>query len=310
MEIAVKNLTKKYGDTTVLSDLNFVIDRGEVLGFLGPNGAGKTTTMRILTGFLAPTKGEVKISGMDIVEDSLKIRKKIGYLPENNPLYNDMQVYEYLEYIAKAKGVKKITASVREVVDVCGLKGRVGQVIGELSKGFRQRVGLAQALLGDPEIIILDEPTSGLDPNQIVEIRNLIKDIGKEKTVILSTHILSEVQASCDRAIIVHEGKIVASGTTEELIEQAKGQSNIKVVLPEKRDDVKKAITELPGVLEVKETSGHKQSEAGYLVAVGESVDLRKEIFQLCVSRNATILGMEYKTLSLEDVFRQLTRGE
>ena len=184
MEIDVKNLTKKYGETNVLEDISFSIDRGEIVGFLGPNGAGKTTTMRILTGYIAPTNGDVTISSLNILDDALLVRKKIGYLPENNPLYVEMKVYEYLEFMARVKGIQNVLQEVKRVIQICSLVDRVSQEIGELSKGYRQRVGLAQALLGDPEIIILDEPTSGLDPNQIVEIRNLIKNIGKTKAAL------------------------------------------------------------------------------------------------------------------------------
>ena len=240
MAIEVKNLTKFFGKTRVLDNLSFNIDKGEIIGFLGPNGAGKTTTMRILTGFLAPSSGDVRIGGLEVLEHTLSIRKKIGYLPENNPLYLDMKVFEYLEFIASTKNIPDSKSEIRRVVRVCGLTDRMGQTIGELSKGYRQRVGLAQALLGDPEIIILDEPTSGLDPNQIMEIRNLIKKIGETKTIILSTHILSEIQATCNRAIIINKGKIVASGTTDELISQARGRTKIRAVIQGSRHEKQK----------------------------------------------------------------------
>lgn len=308
MQIEVRNLTKRYGETTVLDHISFSVDSGEILGFLGPNGAGKTTTMRILTGFLAPNEGSVSIGGFDISEHSLQVREKVGYLPENNPLYNEMRVYEYLEFSARAKGIRNIWTEVKRVIEICALKDRPAQPIGELSKGYRQRVGLAQALLGDPEIIILDEPTSGLDPNQIVEIRNLIKEIGRKKTIILSTHILSEVQASCTRAIIIHRGKIVASGTTDELIHQAQGKGEIRIILSERRTDVEEALRSLPGVESLDFQKTLNPNEAGYLITVGENIDLREKIFRLCVEKDIMLLGMEHRTLSLEDVFRQLTR--
>lgn len=308
MQIEVKNLTKKYGAATVLDNMNFTIDTGEILGFLGPNGAGKTTTMRILTGFLAPTQGEVKISNLDILENSLETRQKIGYLPENNPLYNEMKVFEYLEFVACAKGIKNWQDEVKRVLHITKLSDRVDQLIGELSKGYRQRVGIAQALLGNPEIIIMDEPTSGLDPNQIVEIRNLIKEIGKTKTIILSTHILSEVQASCTRAIIINKGKIVATGTTNDLISQARGKTQINLIVSEKQDGLEQAIRAIPGVTAMHYVLGEKPDEAKYSIELGENIDLRKEISRACVEKNVILLGMELKTLSLEDVFRQLTQ--
>lgn len=304
----MNNLTKKYGSATVLDAMNFTVDKGEILGFLGPNGAGKTTTMRILTGFLAPTSGDVKISNLDILEHSLETRQKIGYLPENNPLYNEMKVFEYLEFIARAKGIKNWQDEVKRTLAICKLNDRVDQMIGELSKGFKQRVGIAQALLGDPEIIIMDEPTSGLDPNQIVDIRNLIKEIGKTKTVILSTHILSEVQASCTRAIIINKGKIVATGTTEDLINQAHGKSQLFITVSGKKEELEIAIRALPGIEAVDYVAGQKPDEARYTITLKENIDVRKEISKLCVEKDVILLGMELKTLSLEDVFRQLTQ--
>lgn len=307
MQVEVKNLTKKYGNTTVLDSINFEIGRGEIIGFLGPNGAGKTTTMRILTGFLAPTSGQVNVTELDILAHPIEVKRKIGYLPENNPLYNEMKVFEYLEFMARAKGLPRVEEELKRVLRVCGLRDRVEQAIGELSKGYRQRVGLAQALLGDPEIIILDEPTSGLDPNQIAEIRNLIKEIGKTKTVILSTHILPEVQASCTRALIIHKGKIVASGTTQELILQAEKKAQMLLAVSEKNENFEQRLRETPGVHKVSlrdNTSGSPE----YLIEASEGKDPRIDIFRLCADMNNPILGMEYKTMSLEDVFRQLTK--
>ena len=304
----MNNLTKKYGSVTVLDAMNFTVDKGEILGFLGPNGAGKTTTMRILTGFLAPTSGDVKISNLDILDHSLETRQKIGYLPENNPLYNEMKVFEYLEFVARAKGIKNWRDEVKRTLAICKLGERADQVIGELSKGFKQRVGIAQALLGDPEIIIMDEPTSGLDPNQIVEIRNLIKEVGKTKTIILSTHILSEVQASCTRAIIINKGKIVATGTTEDLIRAAHGKSQLFITVSGKKEELETAIQALPGVEAIEYVLAHMPDEARYTITLAENIDVRKEISKLCVEKDVILLGMELKTLSLEDVFRQLTQ--
>lgn len=220
--IEIKNLTKKFGQNLVLDSLSFTVAKGEVLGFLGPNGAGKTTTMKIITSFWPPTAGSVLIDGLDTVNNSLATRKKIGYLPETVPLYDDMRVFEYLKFVAQIRSLDKIKTKFRlkEVVSICGLAKVWRQPIDELSKGFRQRVGLAQAIIHEPEILILDEPTTGLDPNQIVEIRDLIKTIGREKTVIFCTHILSEVSATCDRVIIINNGKIAGQGSPKELIEK------------------------------------------------------------------------------------------
>jgi ABC-2 type transport system ATP-binding protein len=229
MSIAVRNLTRSYGETKAIDDISFDVKTGEVLGFLGPNGAGKTTTMKIITCFMPPNAGTVEVDGLDITQHSLEVRKKIGYLPETNPLYYDMNVLDYLEYSAKLQGMKEgaMQHRMKEMVRVCGLEEVRHKDIGELSKGYRQRVGLAQAMIHDPEVLILDEPTSGLDPNQIVEIRNLIKQLGRAKTVILSTHILSEVQATCSRVLIIHEGKIVADGSPEQLQAEFQGAESI-----------------------------------------------------------------------------------
>ncbi|MCC6396317.1 MAG: ATP-binding cassette domain-containing protein, partial [Bacteroidetes bacterium] len=229
MSISVRNLTKVYGEQKAVDDISFDVNTGEILGFLGPNGAGKTTTMKILTCYMPPTMGSVQVDGLSIDEHSLEVRKKIGYLPEMNPLYHDMNVLDYLEYSAQLHGLRKgaVHHRIKEMVRVCGLESVRHKDIGEMSKGFRQRVGLAQAMIHDPEVLILDEPTSGLDPNQIVEIRNLIKELGQAKTLILSTHILSEVQATCDRVLIINEGKIVADGSPEKLQQEFHGAESL-----------------------------------------------------------------------------------
>ena len=223
--IQVENLTKDYGPFRAVDSVSFNVRKGEVLGFLGPNGAGKSTTMKILTCFLAPTGGTARVAGLDVYEHSLEVRKRIGYLPEDTPIYRDMTVLEFLEFVAEMRGMSrdKRQAGIREVGGRCGLGDVAGKLIGELSKGYRQRVGLAQAMVHDPDIVILDEPTSGLDPNQIVEIRDLIREVGREKTVILSTHILPEVQATCSRMIIINKGKVVADGTPDELRARERG---------------------------------------------------------------------------------------
>jgi ABC-2 type transport system ATP-binding protein len=226
MSITVRNLTKVYGAQKAVDSISFDVKTGEILGFLGPNGAGKSTTMKVITCFLPQTSGTVEVDGLSTIDRSLDVRKKIGYLPENNPLYHEMNVLEYLEYAAQLHGMKgsAINGRIKEMVHVCGLETVRHKDIGELSKGFRQRVGLAQAMIHEPDVLILDEPTSGLDPNQIVEIRNLIKQLGRAKTVILSTHILSEVQATCDRVLIINEGKIVADGKNCARISKARNR--------------------------------------------------------------------------------------
>ena len=233
MAIAVRNLTKYYDTEKAVNNISFDVKTGEILGFLGPNGAGKTTTMKIITCYMPPTSGSVEVEGFDIAEHSFEVRKKIGYLPEMNPLYLDMNVLEYLEYSARLHGLKGalLKSRLKEMIDVCGIAGVRHKDIGELSKGFRQRAGLAQAMIHDPEVLILDEPTSGLDPNQIVEIRNLIRQLGRAKTVVLSTHILTEVQATCDRVIIIHDGGIVADGTLDQLRQDFRGSEKISLEL-------------------------------------------------------------------------------
>ncbi|MFA5995247.1 MAG: ATP-binding cassette domain-containing protein [Patescibacteria group bacterium] len=300
--INVNSLTKKFGNTTVLDHLSFQVKQGEILGFLGPNGAGKTTTMRILTGILAPSSGTVSINQHDILDQSLVIRKQIGYLPENNPLYETMRVYEYLEFVAKSKQLPDITATVKQVVHDCHLFEKITSPISELSKGYRQRVGLAAALLGNPNILFLDEPTSGLDPNQAAEIRKLIRNIGKTKTIVFSTHILAEVQAICDRAIIINQGKIVAQGTVNELISQTQGKVQIQAEIEGSVDAVTKALQQLPDVQTVSAPKIHQ-----YIIELSGKQDVRKAIFELCVQHHWILLGLRQSDVSLEDVFRQLT---
>lgn len=291
----------------MLNGLDFRVSSGEVVGFLGPNGAGKTTTMRILTGFLSPTAGQVRYDGVDLLDRTLEIRRQIGYLPENNPLYPELRVFEYLRFAAAAKQIADSETEIRRAVSACGLRDRVGQGIGTLSKGFRQRVGLAAALLGNPQLLILDEPTSGLDPNQILEIRHLIQQIGKTKTVILSTHILPEVQASCTRVLIISQGKIVGQGTPAELTSQAEGRIRLETIISGPDDAVRTAISTLPGVEHLHVTAHPAAGETAWVVEASRGNDLRREIFSLCRERNWPLLGLQVSALSLEDVFRKLT---
>ncbi|HXU79767.1 MAG TPA: ATP-binding cassette domain-containing protein, partial [Polyangia bacterium] len=264
--IQVQNLTKDYGPTRAVDGVTFNVRKGEVLGFLGPNGAGKSTTMKMLTCFLAPTGGTAKVAGFDVFDDSLEVRKHIGYLPEDTPIYRDMTVIDYLRFAAEVRGMEAGNREkrIKEIGGRCGLGDVAGKLVGELSKGFRQRVGLAQAMLHDPDIVILDEPTSGLDPNQIVEIRSLIKEVGKEKTVILSTHILPEVQATCSRVLIISGGKLVADGTPDELRAREQG-SRYRVVVEANgvpHETIKERLGHLAGVTRCEKVTGEDGAHA------------------------------------------------
>ena len=308
MSIVVNNLTKKFGSQRAVDNISFEVKTGEILGFLGPNGAGKTTTMKILTCYMAPSDGDAKINNLSILESQDEIKKKIGYLPENNPLYFDMPVLDYLKFVADLQGVPKdkIQNRIAEMVYVCGLNVEKHKKIGELSKGFRQRVGLAQAMIHDPEILILDEPTTGLDPNQIVEIRKLIKELGKQKTVILSTHILPEVEATCDRILIINNGKIVADGTSDMLRKRASGEEMVRVQIREfeNKDSV---VTGLKALDSVAIVDFVKESVDSFFVTSKENQSSRKDIFRLCVQKNWVLTEMTPIETKLEDIFRELT---
>lgn len=312
MSILVQNLSKSYGTARAVDDISFEVHSGEVLGFLGPNGAGKTTTMRIITGYLAATGGSIQVEGRDVVTESFEVRKMIGYLPEANPLYYDMNVLEYLEYAAQLNGVPKQSTrtQVKKMVEVCMLGEMKHKDIGQLSKGYKQRVGLAAAMIHEPRVLILDEPTSGLDPNQIVEIRGLIRELGKAKTVVLSTHILSEVQATCTRVIIINRGKIAADGSIDDLQRGSTGGEKIEleVEIPDGAsfDSVAVQVRAIPSVEHVTlgfENNGMKKFSVDYRAGV----DVRREMFNLCVQKGWTLLEMHSVKTSLEDVFRQLT---
>ncbi|MCC5930549.1 MAG: ATP-binding cassette domain-containing protein [Cyclobacteriaceae bacterium] len=307
MAIKVENLTKVYGDQKAVDDISFTIKTGEVVGFLGPNGAGKSTTMKMICCYMAATSGKIMLDELRADQDPQLIKKKIGYLPENNPLYTEMAIIDYLKFCADIQGVEKaaVPGRIRNMIDMCGLNVERHKKIGELSKGYRQRVGLAQAMIHDPEVLILDEPTTGLDPNQIVEIRKLIKELGKEKTVILSSHILSEVEATCDRILIINRGKIVADGSSETLRKQASGQELVNIMI-EGADitTIEKAIRGLPGVETVKAI----KERPGFLqVQSKPDVSSRKDIFDLCVKNQWYLLEMTGIETRLEDVFRELT---
>ena len=315
MAITVRNLTKYYGHERAINDISFDVKTGEILGFLGPNGAGKTTTMKIITCYMPPTAGTVDVDGYNIADHSLEVRRKIGYLPELNPLYMDMNVLEYLNYAARLHGIdrSKIKQQMNHMVEVCGLKEVRHKDIGELSKGYRQRVGLAQAMIHEPDVLILDEPTSGLDPNQIVEIRNLIKQLGRAKTVILSTHILTEVQATCDRVIIINEGAIAADGTPAQLQQEFHGSESITIELKANvvnaMTDIFPKIKALPNVESVEYGGGSDGAHRFSIFAVKGS-DIREELFKQAVSEKWILLEMSRKVTSLEEVFHKLTKSE
>lgn len=312
MRIVVENLTKTFGTQKAVNDISFEVKTGEVLGFLGPNGAGKSTTMKIITCFMAPSNGDIKVGNYSIHTNQEEIKKNIGYLPENNPLYLDMPVLEYLEYVAVLQGVPKdkIQNRIVEMVRETGLNNEKHKKIGELSKGFRQRVGLAQALIHDPEVLILDEPTTGLDPNQIVEIRELIRRLGKEKTVILSTHILSEVEATCDRILIINEGKIVADGTSESLRQKAKGNELLRVQISEAEDN-DQVITALQNLetVEMVDPITEPDVENSYVVSSNLNATSKKDIFETCVKNKWVLTEMTPIETKLEDIFRDLTKN-
>lgn len=311
MSIKVSNLTKYYGDYLAVDNISFEAKKGEILGFLGPNGAGKSTTMKIITTYLPPTSGTVEVDGFDVEEKSLEVRKKLGYLPELNPLYYDMIVTDYLDFVAKLDGVPaaEIKKKREEMIKVCGLDSVRHKDIGTLSKGFKQRVGLAQAMINNPDVLILDEPTSGLDPNQIIEIRNLIKKLGREKTVVLSTHILSEVTATCNRVIIINKGKIVADGTPEELQSRSKGQSVVTLEVKNNCDKnaLAGAIKEIRTVSKV-EFSKDTGDSFIFNIFGEKGSDLREVISNKVMQQKATVLSMQAKQSSLEDIFRELTK--
>lgn len=306
--IEVQNLSKSYGPVEAVRSISFQVNRGEVVGFLGPNGAGKSTTMKMMTGYLPPNEGTVLVDSLDIREDALPVRQQIGYLPESTPLYSDMITYDYLEFVAAMRGISEgeRPRRIRAMTNSCGLHDVLAKRVDALSKGYRQRVGLAQAMIHNPPILILDEPTSGLDPNQIVEIRELIREIGRERTVVLSTHILSEVQASCDRVIIIDNGILVADGTPEELRSSLSVGEQISITLLDAEEDVASVLGDWDQA-EVVEHGMDDNGETYFML--NSSSDIRADLFRLAVSHNWTLTGLHRRSKNLEDVFRQLTTG-
>jgi ABC-2 type transport system ATP-binding protein len=308
--IKVENLTKRYPGQTAIQDLNFEVGKGEIMGFLGPNGAGKTTTMRILASFLPPTSGRATIAGYDIFTQSLQARAHLGYMPENVPLYNDMRVTEYLDYRAAIKGVphRRVAERLGDLKELCGLKEVERKLIGALSKGYRQRVGLADALLAEPDLLILDEPTIGLDPNQIRQVRELIKNLGKQHTILLSTHILPEVEMTCSRVIIIHKGRIEACDTPDNLLGQIRQAGGVVVEAKVGADNGAEELKKISGVRDVMTDADGDWKKFSLRVEYG--VDVREEIFRLATARHWTMRELSQRRATLEDVFVEITHSD
>ncbi len=299
MSVKVENITKIYGDQKAVNNISFEVKSGEIVGFLGPNGAGKSTTMKILSCFIPQTSGKANVCGFDTEKNSIDVRRNVGYLPEHNPLYPEMFVKEYLEFAAGLNGMKNPNKRIEEMIELTGLTVERKKKIGQLSKGYRQRVGLAQAMLHDPKVLIMDEPTSGLDPNQLAEVRGLIKRLGREKTVILSTHIMQEVEAICDRVLIINKGELVADDSVSNIRLQPKGITMVHVEFKQTID--KPLLLKMPGI---KNVSGEKQ----LLIEYEGDDDIREKLFQFAVENKYTLLNLNIEKQSLEDVFKQATK--
>lgn len=303
--IKVSGLTKDYGSRRAINNLNFDCQQGEIVGFLGPNGAGKTTTLRILTGYMPPSDGEAIVAGYDVVEESLEVRKRVGYLPETVPLYHDMVVFDYLKYMGELRHIPNVDDRVEEALDMVGLTNRSDGYVGNLSKGMKQRVGLAQALLHRPEVLILDEPTIGLDPGQVVEVRELIREIGKERTVLLSTHLLNEAQNLCDRVLIINKGKIVAEDTTENLQARLLGAERVVVRVRGEADELASSIKNVKGVRKVETLD-----DGGVEFEFASGKDLRPEVARQVIKDGYDLLELRPLGMSLEEIFLELTNNE
>lgn len=300
MSISVTKVTKFYGSQTALNNVSFEVGKGEIVGFLGPNGAGKSTMMKIITGFLSPTSGKVHVCDQTINDNPILYKSKIGYLPEHNPLFPEMYILEYLEFICNIYKIKKKRQRIKEVVEMTGLGPEISKKIGELSKGYRQRVGLAQALIPNPEVLILDEPTTGLDPNQLSDVRSLIKELGSSKTILLSTHIMQEVQAMCERAIIINKGKLIADAHPNKLKELTRAENNLVEVIFNKNIE-KNKLLEIPGVTNAYEENGL------WTITSSTKEDIRPNIFNFAVKENIILLEMKQQKQSLENIFQDLT---
>lgn len=302
MSLIVEHLTREYGPQKAVNNISFQVKEGEIVGFLGPNGAGKSTTLKIATGYLPPTSGRVVVGGFDVVDKPMEVKRITGYLPEHNPLYLDLYIHEYLRFAGKLYGLKgaHLKKRVEEMIDLCGLGREQNKKIGNLSKGYRQRVGLAQALVHDPAVLILDEPTSGLDPNQLLEIRKLIRNISANKTVIFSTHIMQEVQALCERVVVINKGEIVANDRLENLLSQRGDHTTVVVEFESAVETTDMA--KLPGVTELIPLDGNR-----YRIRVHAGVDIRPEIFRFAADRKLSLVGLKQEETSLENIFRELT---
>lgn len=301
MSLSVQSITKEYGAQKAVNDLSFDVSGGTIMGFLGPNGAGKSTTMKMVSCYISPTSGTAEVCGYDIHKNPLEVRRHIGYLPENNPLYLDMYVKEYLQFVAGIHQINKKTNRVNELIEMTGLGKEQHKLIGALSKGYRQRVGLAQAMIHNPDVLILDEPTSGLDMNQLVDIRNLITELGKEKTVILSTHIMQEVQAMCDRVIIINNGSLVADDPIEKLADRISGEQQVTINLLNNNVSLSR-FENISGVTQVRSTKD------GIIITSDAKIDVRKDIFETAVAAEWVIIEMKKEEISVEDVFQKLTK--
>ena len=300
MSITVKNLSKKYGSQKAVDGISFTVDKAEIVGFLGPNGAGKSTTMKMITGYLEMDSGDIQVCGIPVSDNSIETNKKIGYLPEANPLYPDMYVREYLQFVANIHGIKNSKQVIEEVIKTVGLVPESNKKIGQLSKGYKQRVGLAAALVHDPEVLILDEPTSGLDPNQIVEIREVIKKLGQNKTVLFSSHIMQEVEAICDRVIIINKGNIVADDKLQNLQRTSTGSQSVTVEFQEKVDI--ELLKNLRDVIEVKNIQ-----YSIFNIQCSNAESIKKQLLQLSIDKNLNIVSLQSETKNLESVFKSLT---
>lgn len=303
MSLSIQSLTKQYGDQKAVNDLSFDVDGGTILGFLGPNGAGKSTTMKMVSCYLSPTSGSAKVCGHDILENPLEVRKHIGYLPENNPLYYDMYVKEYLNFVAGIHGLDNKNSRIKDLIEMTGLGKEQHKLIGALSKGYKQRVGLAQAMIHNPDVLILDEPTSGLDMNQLVDIRALIKELGKEKTVVLSTHIMQEVQALCDRVIIINNGILVADDPIEDLQDRIKGENKITINLTNNNVNLE-VLKQISGINSV------IKSDDGIIIRSDADVDIRPKIFKAAVDQGWVLVEMKKEDISVEHIFQKLTKED
>ncbi len=299
MSIQVENLLKQYGEQKAVNNVSFSLNKGEIVGFLGPNGAGKSTTMKMITGYLQPDAGEIKVCGVDVANDVMNAKKKIGYLPESNPLYYDMYVKEYLGFIAGVHQIQNSKVKIQNIIELTGLTVESRKKIGQLSKGYKQRVGLAAALLHEPEVLILDEPTSGLDPNQIIEIRNVIKEQGRNKTVLFSSHILQEVQAICDRVIIINKGELVANSRVEDLKLNAKSN---RIAVTFSTAVNKEKLKALPSAINVEAVNDHS-----FKISTGDVNELRRQLLELTVAEQLDITSLQTEGNNLEDIFRSLT---